>query len=123
MQPDTTDDHALEQTWQRFHSRVNMSSPALQAWLLAIPGDVFAPAEGVDIEELGNQVLTLLGRRKSDLTDNDVATMDQVAGLIDGLRANPPAAEGPSYRDGRDAWRHTLMTLGHDPLAPDSDEA
>jgi Protein of unknown function (DUF3140) len=120
MQPD---DRAIEQTWQRFHSLINMSSPALRAWLLAIPGDAFAPAEGVDLEALGNRVLDLLGRRMSDLTAGDVDTMEQVAGLVEGLLASPPPAEGPSHRDGRDAWRHTLMTLGHDPLAPDSDEA
>ena len=107
----------IEAAWTRFHQFVNMSSPELRDWLLTTRGnsDTYGPEPGVDVPALGDAVLRILEKRRTDLTDADVATMAQVSDLIVGrLRNAPPddVADEP--------WRHTLRTLGHDPTKPDS---
>lgn len=107
----------IEQTWDVFHQLVNMPSPELRSWLLSTPdgADAYAPEPGIDIHELGERTLRLLEKRRVDLTDDDVATMRLITELAVGMLTNPPtddADTGP--------WRDTLLTLGHDPLRPDS---
>ncbi|NJC71758.1 DUF3140 domain-containing protein [Planosporangium thailandense] len=107
----------IEQTWDVFHRVVNMPSPELRDWLLSTPdgADAYAPEPGIDIHELGERVLRILEKRRVDLTDDDVATMRLVTELVVGRLTNKPddgEINGP--------WRDTLLTLGHDPLRPDS---
>lgn len=103
----------LERVWQEFHRAVNMTSPQLRDWLLAESAlnDTFAPEPGVDLSELGNRVLQVLGKRRVDLTAADVALMRQVTELINRRLAQRPADEVD-----QEPWRHSLMAVGHDPL-------
>jgi hypothetical protein len=105
------------QLWDTFHRLVNMTSRELRDWLLATPdgADAYAPEPGVDIHELGGRVLRLLEKRRGDLTDEDVAVMRLVAEYIVGRLTNVPRGETAD-----EPWRDTLLTLGHDPLRPDS---
>lgn len=60
----------------------------------------------------------MLRKRKVDLTDGDAEVMQEVVDFVeDRLENRPPDAE----RD--EAWRHALMTVGHDPLRPDPSSA
>jgi Protein of unknown function (DUF3140) len=107
----------IERVWDTFHRLVNMTSPELRDWLLTTPdgGDSYAPEPGVDVHDTGERVLRILEKRRVDLTDDDVATMRLVTEWITGKLINAPrdeAADGP--------WRDSLLTLGHDPLRPDS---
>ena len=107
----------IEPIWTTFHQLVNMTSPELRDWLLATPdgAHAYAPEPGIDIHELGGRVLRLLEKRRGDLTDGDVAVMRLVTEYIVGRLTNVPkdvATDEP--------WRDTLLTLGHDPLRPDS---
>ncbi|MGC9669176.1 DUF3140 domain-containing protein [Planosporangium sp. 12N6] len=107
----------IEQVWDVFHRLVNMTSPELRDWLLTTPdgADAYSPEPGIDVHETGERILRILEKRRVDLTDDDVATMRLVSELIVGRLTNAPkdeATNGP--------WRHTLLTLGHDPLRPDS---
>jgi hypothetical protein len=110
-------DPDLERLWTRFHTLVNMTSPELRDWLLATPdgADVYAPEPGVDVHALGDHVLRILEKRRTDLTDDDVAVMARVTDLISSRLANAPADDVAN-----EPWRHTLRTLGHDPTRPDS---
>ncbi len=106
------DDADLNQVWDEFHRLVNMPSPVLRDWLLETPGgvDTYAAEPDVDIRTLGDRSLEILGKRKGDLTDDDVELMAEVVDEISQLLENRPevlADRGP--------WRDTLMTLGHDP--------
>ncbi|BCB90188.1 DUF3140 domain-containing protein [Phytohabitans suffuscus] len=105
-------DPELERVWQEFHRAVNMSSPQLRDWLLAETAlnDTYDPEPGVDVMDLGNRVLQVLGKRRVDLNGADVALMREVTELIDRRLSQRPT-------DGVDQepWRHSLMAVGHDP--------
>ncbi|MDF5752897.1 DUF3140 domain-containing protein [Spongiactinospora sp. TRM90649] len=106
-------DPELERLWRDFHGIVNMTSEELRAWLLtdAAGEEAFEPGPDLGIEGLGRGVLHVLGKRKVDLTGNDLVvmrrTIDHVADLLAGA---PPDAVSD------DTWRHALMSVGHDPL-------
>ncbi|CAM5628106.1 hypothetical protein SRIMM317S_04402 [Streptomyces rimosus subsp. rimosus] len=98
-----------------FHRAVNMTSRELQEWLSV-------EAAGENSEEvpdragrpLGRQVLEILGKRRTDLTDADAAAMRRVVEII---RTQRPA--GTDVTAGGADWRHGLMDIGHDPLKPE----
>lgn len=104
-----------ELLWEEFHRIVNMTSEELRAWLLtgASGGGAFAADPGLGMPELGREVVGVLTKRKTDLTASDAETMQRVVDYVeDRLSAPPPA--GPEDQQ----WRHSLMTVGHDPLRP-----
>jgi hypothetical protein len=100
--------------WQEFHDLVNMSSRELGEWLAVEAADT-------DAEELpdragpetGRHVLAVLGKRRADLTRQDIELMEQVVATIRAERG-----EEPEPTAGDPGWRHRLMNLGHDPLKP-----
>lgn len=102
-----------ELLWDEFHQVVNMTSDELRAWLLtAASGDDALPDQsGLGIPELGLQVIDLLRKRKTDLTEADTETMRQVVEFVEDQSERRPTSVEPD-----DAWRHELMNVGHDPL-------
>jgi hypothetical protein len=58
-------------------------------------------------------VLSILGKRRTDLTDDDARVMEKVVAKVLSERR-----EDLEPTAGQAAWRHKLMTLGHDPLKP-----
>jgi Protein of unknown function (DUF3140) len=108
------DPDELDELWDEFHTVVNMTSRELEDWLRA-------QSAGEEAEELpdeagsdrGRHVLAVLGKRKGDLTSDDVRVMRSVVQTVREQRREdlePTAGEAH--------WRHRLMTLGHDPLKP-----
>ncbi|MER7397245.1 DUF3140 domain-containing protein [Streptomyces sp. NPDC000151] len=100
--------------WDAFHSVVNMTSRELQEWLSVqaagqesevVPDQAGAP--------LGRHVLEILGKRRTDLTEDDAQVMRRVCEIVETQRAEhrDPQAGGAD-------WRHGLMNIGHDPLKP-----
>ena len=106
--------------WNRFHEVVNMSSRELRDWLGVDaedaadgPRDVDAgPPADPDDRVLGRRVLDILGKRRTDLTRDDVDVMGHVVARVERLSGGLP--EEPAA--GTDRRRHRLMSLGHDPL-------
>ncbi|MBX9244556.1 DUF3140 domain-containing protein [Actinotalea ferrariae] len=104
-----------DELWDEFHAVVNMTSRQLRDWLAtrdageeteALPDQAGTPT--------GRHVLEILGKRKTDVTDDDARVMREV---VDEVRAERgDGALEPTAGD--DAWRHRLMTIGHDPLQP-----
>ena len=98
--------------WERFHTAVNMSSRELRDWLAT-------QGAGEETEELpdqagrplGRRVLEVLGKRRSDLTTDDVAVMERVVQEVTTMRGDEPESMA-----GDTDWRHGLMNVGHDPL-------
>jgi microcystin degradation protein MlrC len=107
-------DPETAELWDRFHALVNMPSPDLRAWLGTAPTDPAAYRfdPDLDVVETGRRVLQLLERRRTDLTAADTALMRQVTDVIAAWLADP--------HEDDDRWRHSLMSLGHDPLKADS---
>jgi ethanolamine ammonia-lyase large subunit len=107
LPPDT------ELVWDSFHQVVNMTSEELREWLLTAASgeEAFSDRPGLGLPELGEKVVRLLRKRKVDLTPEDTEVMQQVADFVTEQEESPPPA-GPAD----DAWRRSLMTVGHDPL-------
>lgn len=103
-----------DQLWDDFHTVVNMTSRELRDWL-AVQG------AGEDAEELpdqagphlGHRVLDILGKRRSDVTTDDVDVMRRVVDKVMSQRR-----EDLEPTAGDDHWRRRLMNIGHDPLKP-----
>lgn len=100
--------------WDDFHRVVNMSSRELRDWLLVEGAGEQAEQEPDRAgSPLGHRVLEILGKRRSDVTPDDVEVMEQVVDLVTSERSvdlEPTAGDA--------AWRHGLMDVGHDPLKP-----
>ncbi|RZQ63801.1 DUF3140 domain-containing protein [Amycolatopsis suaedae] len=100
--------------WDEFHRVVNMTSRELSEWLRT-------RSAGEETEELpdhsgtptGRKVLDILGKRKADVTGDDIEVMRRVVDRVHAERRDdlePTAGEAH--------WRHRLMSVGHDPLKP-----
>lgn len=101
-----------DELWNEFHRVVNMSSRELREWLRtnSAQPDV-EPLPDQAGSPTGQRVLQILGRRRTDLTDEDVRTMRTVVDRVHAARrADLEPVEGQAN------WRHRLMSLGHDPL-------
>jgi hypothetical protein len=100
--------------WQDFHTVVNMTSRELEDWLRVRSAD--EDAEALPDEAgtpTGRRVVEILGKRRTDLTADDARVMRNV---VERVRAQRREDLEPTAGD--QAWRHRLMTLGHDPLKP-----
>ena len=104
----------LDALWQDFHAAGNMTSRELQDWLLTQgaheDGEALPDQAGSD---LGKAVVRVLGKRRTDLTADDLVVMRRVVDKVAALRGE---ADGPEAGD--DRWRRRLMNVGHDPLKP-----
>jgi hypothetical protein len=103
-----------DQLWEDFHRVVNMTSADLRAWL-AVQGAGEETEEFPDRagSHLGHRVLDILGKRRADVTPDDIDVMEQVVERVTSQRREdlePTAGEA--------AWRRRLMNIGHDPLKP-----
>lgn len=103
-----------DELWEEFHTVVNMTSRELEEFLRT-------DAAHEETEELpeqaedatGRQVVHILGKRRSDVTNDDMSVMEAVVGTV---RAQRRDDLEPTAGDAK--WRHRLMSLGHDPLKP-----
>ncbi|MGW4460635.1 DUF3140 domain-containing protein [Micromonospora sp. NBC_01796] len=103
----------VEQLWQDFHDRVNVTSEQLRTWLMTQGSgeEAFSPDPDLDLPEPGRQILAVKRKRKVDLTPEDIDVMRVTVDGIEGLLDTRPDA-GPSD----EGWRRALLDLGHDPL-------
>lgn len=103
----------VDQAWEEFHSVINMTGDELRTWLLTnASGEEALPQEYMNVTMRGEQIVAVLNKRKSDVTDSDLELMDDVAQYVRTQLAQP-RREDPD-------WRRGLMSVGHDPLSPDS---
>jgi hypothetical protein len=106
--------HVDDALWDEFHTLVNMTSRELRDWLVTDDAhEDSEPAVGPVGTPTGRAVLHVLGKRRTDLTEHDVDTMQRV---VDRVRAE--RGEDPEPTAGQAAWRRRLMRIGHDPLKP-----
>jgi hypothetical protein len=103
-----------EELWEDFHRVVNMTSRELEEWLRTRSADPEAePLPDQAGTETGRHVVHILGKRRTDLTDDDARVMRKV---VDRVLAERREDLEPTA--GEAHWRHRLMTIGHDPLKP-----
>ena len=108
------EDVVEDEVWEEFHRVVNMTSRELRDWLAVVSADeLFETAPDQAGTETGRHVLAILGKRRTDLTPDDVRVMNKVIRkVLDERREDLEPVAGQA------AWRHKLMTMGHDPLKP-----
>jgi hypothetical protein len=103
-----------DELWTEFHTVVNMTSAELEQWLLVeAAGERTEGVPEQDEPALGRQVVHILGKRRTDLTEDDLQVMQQVVQIV---RSQRPDDLEPTAGDA--GWRHRLMQIGHDPLKP-----
>jgi len=109
-----TDALELDALWDDFHRAVNMTSQELAAWLRVSDADENTePLPDQAGSPIGQHVLAILQKRRTDLTDDDLRVMYEVVDTVTEQSdlENEPEAEDTDRR-------HRLMTIGHDPLKP-----
>ncbi|MFF3228090.1 DUF3140 domain-containing protein [Nocardia suismassiliense] len=104
--------HVDDDLWDEFHRVVNMSSRELRDWLRTASAGPDAEAlPDHSGPRLGQRVLAILGKRRTDLVAEDAEAMRRVVREVtDARRADLEPVAGQAH------WRHRLMSLGHDPL-------
>ena len=103
-----------DELWESFHTVVNMTSRELLEWLRTdTAGETTEDLPDHAGSETGRQVLSVLGKRRTDLTAEDAEVMEHVVRYVRSLRPGDLEPEA-----GDTAWRHGLMSVGHDPLRP-----
>jgi hypothetical protein len=103
-----------DELWDEFHRVVNMNSRELRDWLVTRDaGEDAEPMPDQAGTPKGQEVLAILGKRRRDITDEDAHVMRRVVDRVYEQRRDDlePTA-------GQAAWRHKLMSIGHDPLKP-----
>jgi hypothetical protein len=103
-----------DELWEEFHRVVNMTSRELTDWMrsesAAEDAETFPDQAGTPV---GQQVVHILGKRRSDVTGDDIEVMEQVVETVRRERGEDPEPEA-----GDADWRRRLMSMGHDPLKP-----
>ncbi|HSU35590.1 MAG TPA: DUF3140 domain-containing protein, partial [Propionibacteriaceae bacterium] len=97
-----------------FDEAVNMTAKQLQTWLETDESrSVGQKDDGGEStgHRSGRRIISLLGKRKDDLTDDDLAHMRKVNGYVKRHLAQRPQGDITDT-----AWRYSLMNWGHDPL-------
>jgi hypothetical protein len=97
-----------------FSGAVNMTAKELERWLQTEESKSVGQKDGGGESvghDSGRRIVAILGKRKDDLTDEDVAHMKKVNGYV--ARHTEQRPDG----DVEDTpWRYSLMNWGHDPL-------
>ncbi|MDB5477601.1 MAG: DNA-binding protein [Alphaproteobacteria bacterium] len=102
------------QIHKNFKSAINMTAKEITAWLETDESKSVGQTKPGMAESIGRQsareIIKILGKKKSDLTDADYAHMRHVVSYIKRHRAQEPRNIETSR------WRYSLMNWGHDPV-------
>ena len=111
----STDEH--DTIWAEFKQAVNMSAATLDKHLASEASRSVGqkPRSGGEStgHAEGRRIVTMLGTKKGDFTDDDYAHMKKVVGYVKrhleqgGPKDKDAVADSP--------WRLSLMNWGHDP--------
>ena len=107
-----TDDQ--QQVIQDFDEAVNMTRKELENWLQTEESQSVGQSDGGGESkghESGRKIVEILGKSKSDYTDDDLAHMKKVSGYVHRHQAQKPNSDVENS-----SWRYSLMNWGHDPL-------
>ncbi|MFK4145230.1 DUF3140 domain-containing protein [Streptomyces sp. NPDC004065] len=107
-----------QETWDAFRALVDMTPSDLEKWLAT--EESWAAGEHKDGGEStghasGRRIVSILRKKKADLSDADYDHMRKVVGYIRRHLAQRPPGDVSGTR-----WRHSLMNWGHDPLGDDA---
>ncbi len=102
------------QTVDEFKDSVNMTRKELEDWLQTEESQSVGQSDGGGESkghESGRKIVEILGKNKSDCTDEDVDHMRRVVGYVHRHQAQKPSGEVEDS-----TWRYSLLNWGHHPL-------
>lgn len=102
-----------KETWDDFSKAVNMTASELKKWLETDEAKEVGQKKGGGEStghESGRRIVTILEKKKSDLTDDDYAHMRKVVGYVKRHSAQRPDGDVTDTK-----WRYSLMNWGKDP--------
>jgi hypothetical protein len=106
-------DSSVDDVWPDWQDAVNMTAAELEKWLQTSESKDVGQNDGGG-ESVGHQsgrrIITILRKKKADLTDDDVDHMKKVVGYV-----HRHVAQGPDKGAEDSPWRYSLMNWGHDP--------
>ncbi len=98
-----------------FDKAVNMTASELRRWLASEASNRVGYFRAGEKESVGHQsgrrIVALLGKKRGDYTDDDLAHARKVSGYVQRHLAQRPQGDVSDTR-----WRYSLMNWGHDPL-------
>jgi hypothetical protein len=102
----------LDDVWDDWKSAVNMTAKELERWLETDESKSVGQGEGESTgHKSGRRIVDILGTKKDELSDDDVAHMRKVVGYV-----HRHLAQRPDGDVSETPWRYSLMNWGHDPL-------
>jgi Protein of unknown function (DUF3140) len=102
----------LDDVWDDWKSAVNMTAKELERWLDTDESKSVGQGDGESTgHKSGRRIVNILGTKKGELSDDDVAHMRKVVGYVHRHLAQRPDGDVTDTR-----WRYSLMNWGHDPL-------
>jgi len=109
----TKRDDDLETVWPDWQRDVNMTPSELSRWLETDESRSSGQSDGGEStgHRSGRRIVTLLQKKKSELTQDDVDWMRKVVGYVARHSAQRPKGDITET-----TWRYSLMNWGHDPL-------
>src|SRR5919112_3381789 len=103
-----------EQIVEEFNEAVNMSPKELEAWLKTEESKEVGQKDGGSESkghESGCKIVEILGKDKSDYTEEDLDHMRRVVSYVHRHQAQQPEGDVEDSN-----WRYSLMNWGYDPL-------
>ena len=101
-------------TLKAFKEAVNMTPKELEDWLETANSQKVAQKDGGGESTghaMGREIVTLLGKKQADYTDDDAKQMQRVVSYVHRHLAQKPEGNVEDIN-----WRYSLMNWGHDPL-------
>jgi uncharacterized protein DUF3140 len=102
-----------EQVVEEFDKAVNMSRKELEEWLETEESKEVGQKDGGNESkghESGRKIVEILGKNKSDYSDDDIEHMRRVVSYVHRHQAQKPKSDVEDSN-----WRYSLMNWGHDP--------
>jgi hypothetical protein len=102
-----------DDTYAEFSDAVNMTTKQIEGWLQTEESkEVGQKKDGGEStgHEMGRRIVTLLDKKKAELTEDDYAAMRKVVGYVKRHSAQRPDGDVTDT-----PWRYSLMNWGHDP--------
>ncbi|GAB2609413.1 DUF3140 domain-containing protein [Kribbella endophytica] len=103
-----------DEVYRDFRDAVNMPPSELEKWLDTAESKQVGQKSSEGSESVGHRsgrrIIDLLGTKKADLTDADLAHMEKVVGYVHRHLKQRPSGDITDTD-----WRYSLMNWGHDP--------
>jgi len=108
-------DNERKSTINDFYDAVNMTAKQLATWLDSDESRAVGQKEDGGGESTGHasgrRIVRILGKKRSDYDDEDLAHMRKVTGYVHRHLAQRPDGDVTET-----PWRSSLMNWGHDPV-------